>query len=193
MRRHHVAWLRDIDRWLIQHVLPSAADYLRLAKRLVGTDEADDIVQEAYARLVAYDRWRDVANPRALCLRAVRNIGIDRLRSADVVHIDRLSAVESIDLSDDQPDAFRVVAGRDFVERLVALIDALPPQRGRVVRMRKIEGRAPQEIAVTLGISVSTVEKHLAKGLLAIADGLDGAEAGNVVKSRPWARRRDRT
>lgn len=187
-----MVWLREIDRWLAERVLPFAPDYRRLARRFVGVDEAEDVVQDAYARLVSYDRWREVENPRAMCLRTVRNLALDRLRSADVVHIDRNADIESLDIADDRPDAFRVSAGRTEVERLMALIDALPAQCGRVVRMRKIEGRNPREIAVSLGISVSTVEKHLAKGLELIVAELREQPTAQMVKPSEWIRRRTR-
>ena len=44
--------------WAIERVLPAAADYRKFATRLVGPDEADDIVQEAYARLVIWSLAR---------------------------------------------------------------------------------------------------------------------------------------
>jgi RNA polymerase sigma factor (sigma-70 family) len=188
-----VSWLREIDRWFAEHILPFAPDYRRLAIRLVGTDEADDIVQEAYARLIGYERWREVENPRALCLRTVRNLAIDRLRSADVIHIDRVAELEELDFPDDAPDAFRTVAARMDAERLARLIDQLPSQCARVVRMRKIEGRSPREIAVSLGISVSTVEKHLAKGLAATVAGLRNGQSQETERSRGWLRRRTRS
>jgi RNA polymerase sigma factor (sigma-70 family) len=187
-----MTWMGEIERWLVKRVLPFAPDYRRLATRLVGKDEADDVVQDAYARLITYERWREVENPRAMCLRTVRNLALDRLRSADVVHIDRIVDIESLHIADDRPDAFRESAGRLEAERLMALIDRLPAQCGRVVRMRKIEGRSPREIAVSLGLSVSTVEKHLAKGLELVILGLRERPAAEVVKSREWLRRRTR-
>ena len=81
---------------------------------------------------------------------------------------------------------------QDVRDRLIALIDDLPQQCGRVVRLRKIDGRSPSEIAVLLGISVSTVEKHLAKGLELIVTGLREQPAAQVVKSAEWIRRRTR-
>jgi RNA polymerase sigma-70 factor (ECF subfamily) len=187
-----MTWMGEIERWLVERGLPFAPDYRRLATRLVGKDEADDVVQDAYARLITYERWREVENPRAMCLRTVRNLALDRLRSADVVHIDRIVDIESLHIADDRPDAFRESAGRLEAERLMALIDRLPAQCGRVVRMRKIEGRSPREIAVSLGLSVSTVEKHLAKVLELVILGLRERPAAEVVKSREWLRRRTR-
>lgn len=157
-----MTWLRDIDRWLIEAVLPHRAELKKHAARVVGADDADDLVQDALARLLSYANWREIANPRAFCLTIVRNLAIEKLRRARVV---RLDAMAALDLADDAPDAFRRTAARIEVERLLAWIDELPPQCARVIRMRKIEGLPPRDIAVCLGITVSTVETHLAKGL----------------------------
>lgn len=48
---------------------------------------------------------------------------------------------------------------------MLRLIDGLPPQCARVMHMRKVQGMPPAAIAQALSISVSTVEKHIAKGL----------------------------
>lgn len=189
-----MTWLRDVDRWFIGNVLWAAADYRALAARIVGTDEADDIVQEAYARLIDYEKWRQVEDARALCLRIIRNLAIDRLRSADVLCIDRFADLNDLDHAADSPDAFRVVAAKMDKERVFALIARLPPQCSRVVRLRKIEGRSPREIADLLGISVSTVETHLAKGVRAVVKAMREEEPRDVGASagHPWIRRRRR-
>jgi len=44
-------------------------------------------------------------------------------------------------------------------------VAGLPPQCRRVYLMRKVYGMSHKEIAGQLGIAVSTVEKHLIKGV----------------------------
>lgn len=188
-----MAWLRDVDRWLIKAVLPHGREFKIAAARVVGIDEADDVVQDAYARLIAYADWREVANPRAFCLRVIRNLAIERLRSASVVGIDRLASLDTLDVADEAPDALRQTAAKIELERLLGWIDDLPPQSGRVVRMRKLEGRSPREIAVSLGISVSTVETHLAKGVARLAERMRELETKDTRWPTTWVRRRQRS
>lgn len=51
---------------------------------------------------------------------------------------------------------------------LVKAIDELPPQRRRIFRLCKIEGKSYQEVSSLLGISVSTVNDHIVKATKAI-------------------------
>lgn len=190
-----MSWLRDNDRWLIEAVLPSAGRYRALAARLLGPADADDLVQEAYAKLLTVTGWRSIANPVAFTLQMVRNLALDRLRRADIVRIEQFAAADLAEIRDDAPDPYVVVAGQRELDRMFDLIATLPPRCRTVVQMRKLEGKAPREIADSLGLSVSTVEKHLAKGLalLTRAAAADLAEAAVEDSPVRWTLRNNRT
>lgn len=146
-------------------VLPHAAAYRARAAHFCGRDDADDLVQEAYARVLKMPDYRSIVTPRAFVLAIVHNLALERLRRASVVRIDLLASLEVLEVADPAPDAFAIAAGRSEMQRLLHLIDSLPPQCARVMRMRKIQGMSPAAIAEALSLSVSTVEKHIAKGL----------------------------
>lgn len=171
-----MSWLRDIDRWFVADVLPHAAAYRAKAAYFCGRDDADDLVQEAYARVLKTPDYRAIVAPRGFVLTIVRNLALERLRRARVVRIE-LASLEMLDVADSAPDAFAIAAGRFELQRLLDLIDGLPPQCGRVVHMRKVQGMSPAAIAEALSISVSTVEKHLAKGLALVTKARRDSEA----------------
>ncbi|TYC89233.1 RNA polymerase sigma factor [Novosphingobium sp. BW1] len=176
-----MAWLRDIDSWFLAEVLPHAAAYLARAAHFCGRDEADDLVQEAYARVLGTSDFRAIQAPRSFVLTIVHNLAIERLRRASVVRIDYLASLEVLEMADPTPDAFTVSSARSELTHLLKLIDALPPQCGRVLHMRKIQGMAPAQIAEALSISLSTVEKHLAKGLALVTRARRDNNAGLEV------------
>lgn len=194
-----LTWLRDVDRWFIDEVLPHRAAFRRQAARLVAPADAEDLVQEAYARaLDAYARAldtshsREIANPRAFVMTIVRNLAHERHRRAAVVRFEHLADMEAMDFADDTPDQFAIVSGQIELSRLMDLMKTLPPQARTVVQLRRFEGMLPRDIAVRLGLSVSTVEKHLAKGLAILACALQEAPApaeGPTISSL-WQRRR---
>lgn len=190
-----MSWLRDNDRWLIEAVLPSAGRYRALAARLLGPADADDLVQEAYAKLLTVSGWRSIANPVAFTLQVVRNLALDRLRRADVVRIEQFAVADLAEIRDDSPDPHVVLADRHELDRMFRLIATLPPRCRTVVQMRKLEGKTPREIADLLGLSVSTVEKHLAKGLTLLTKALTADLAEAAVEDRPtsWTLRSNRT
>jgi RNA polymerase sigma factor (sigma-70 family) len=166
--------LQAIDRWLIDEVLPYEARFLAVARRLVrDQDEAADLVQEALVRLLALDGRAAITNPRAYIIRSIQNIAIERMRRAKVVAFKRLAEIDAYDLQDEAPDPFRIVSGLHQVERLAAVVEALP-ERNRMVFVRRCLREQPsREIAADLGISLSTFDKRLARAIYLVTRALD--------------------
>jgi RNA polymerase sigma factor (sigma-70 family) len=170
---------RPQDRWLIDEVLPHERRYLAAARRFTrGSEEAADLVQEALVRLVALDGWAAIADPRAYVLRSIHNIALERIRRAKVVDFQQLTEMDTLDLSDDAPDAFRVVAGRDQMARLGKAIELLPERCRTVFVRRRFRDQPPGEIARDLGISLSTLEKRLARALYLLTRALEPGDSG---------------
>ena len=162
--------LRPIDLWFIAQVLPHEAHFLAAARRLTGDPEvARDLVQEAFARLFTVDGWSAITAPRGYVMRMIRNMAIERLRRARIVRFEQLTAIEAFDVADDAPSAFRVRAARDEMRRVEAAVLTLPERCRDVVTLRRFEDHAPRDIARQLGVSLSTLEKRLARGLHLLA------------------------
>ncbi|CAN5803509.1 RNA polymerase sigma factor [soil metagenome] len=172
-----MSWLRDIDRWFLSEVLPHAAAYRAKASYFCGREDADDLVQEAYARILKTPDYRVIVAPRGFVLAIVHNLALERLRRANVVRIELLASLDILDVVDPAPDAFAIAAGRSEMQSLLDLIETLPAQCSRVFYMRKIQGMPPMAIAEALSISISTVEKHIAKGLALITKARRDSEA----------------
>ncbi len=168
-----MTWLREIDRWFIDAVLPYRARHLQYAMRLTGNQaEAEDIVQEAYARLFALTDWPRIEHPPAFAMRIIHNIAVERFRRADVVRINQAVRLELFDPADESPSPERAAIARAELKQVAAALNRLPDRCRDVVRMRRIDGLSPGQIAEKLSISVSTVEKHLAKGLRLLTEKL---------------------
>ncbi len=54
----------------------------------------------------------------------------------------------------------------EVIRQLQQAIEQLPPQSGKVIRMSYVENLKSKEIAAILGISVSSVDNHRARGLV---------------------------
>jgi len=72
-------------------------------------------------------------------------------------------------------DPARILEGRQRLALLADCIHALPPRQRDVFVMHRIHGLAQQDIARHLGISLKTVEKHLALGTAACRRALEQA------------------
>lgn len=163
----------EADRWFIDQVLPHAPAYLRQARRWAADDDAArDIVQEAYVKVIGVADWRGVARPKAYVLLIVRNVAIDRLRQARLIPFDGRGEDALLVMEDEAPDAFAQLAGRQRLRIIRDAIAALPTQRRECVEMRKLQDFSTRQIAERLGLSVSTVETHLSKGLQLVMQAL---------------------
>jgi len=161
-----MTWLRPIDIWFAQRVLPYENLFVRQARRWSkNAEEATDLVQEAYLKLLECEDWRGIRDPRAYVLKTIRNLVLQRIRRSQVVAIEDIPTPEFFETRDEAPGAFDIVAGREALAHLLADVEQLPPACRRVIQMRKIEELGPKEIARRLGISLSTVETHLARGM----------------------------
>lgn len=185
MGQFALTWLRDIDRWFCEEISPHEHQYMSLAVRLTGTiDNARDLVHDAYAQVLSQEKWRQIANPRAYVMRTVYNLGINGIRRSRVVSMQQLAEADAITQVDVSPDAFETVSDREELSRVLEAVRKLPSQCRKVVVMRRIEDLPPREVARRLGLSLSTVEKHLARGLMLLADSLDSVdEASSPLKT----------
>ena len=90
---------------------------------------------------------------------------LQRVRRERIVAIVDIPGPSLAETRDQAPGVFEAVAERQALVDLLAEVVRLPPICRRVIRLRKFEDRTPREIALELGISVSTVETHLARGM----------------------------
>lgn len=158
--------VRPIDRWFIEEVLPHERYLAATAARLTGhADDTRDLVQDVFARMMALEGWSTIANPRAFMVRTLRNLAVERLRRSRVVTFQQLVDADHLETLDDSPDPQRIVEGREALSHVQAALDQLPERCRTVFVRRRIDEQSPREIAAELGVSLSTLEKRLARAI----------------------------
>ena len=187
----------DEDRraWFRREILPLEPDLLAYARQFCrdGQTDPEDLVHETFARAIACKTWREVSNPGAFCTRILRNSALDALRRRKVLTITAVADFDRIEPIDEAPGAHSILESREELRALAEAFAELPTQCRRVFTLRKVYSPSPEEIAVRMGLSVSTVEKHLVKGLRSCSDKL-GRRIGRksrVDEGRSWGGRRD--
>lgn len=139
-----------------------------LVRRRGAGDDAEDLVQEAYARMAGRASRDPVVNPEGFVLRAAHNLAVTahRTRSRhERIHADE--AVTALITPAAVPD--EVIAARARLRVVEAAIAELPPRAREVFVMHRVDGMKYGEIAAALGISTSAVEKHMARALTRLA------------------------
>jgi RNA polymerase sigma-70 factor (ECF subfamily) len=138
-----------------------------LQQFLSSPEDALEVSQEAYLKVYCALRARGDAEhvPKALLYTTARNLAISRLRHQQVVDRTAQAVRVSHELRVRRSTAEQDATRRESFNSLLAVINTLPPKCRTVMLLRLKDGLSQKEIAQRLGIAVSTVEKHLARGL----------------------------
>lgn len=143
--------------------------------RLGAQADVEDLLQDLYLKVSAMEPDREVREPRAYLYRLASNLMMDRWRSGRRAAVRdgawRLAthsagATEDVD---DAPSAEAVVAGRQRLALLTRALSDLPDKTSAIFRLHKFEGLSYAEVAARLGISRSSVEKHMMDALRHLA------------------------
>lgn len=162
-----------LDRWFIEEVLIHEDALLRyLHRNWRHRDEIHDIRQELYVRVYEAAGKALPAQPKAFLFASARHLMADRIRRSRVVSIEPMGDFEPSHVLIDEVTPERWCGGRQALSRLAGAFDQLPDRCREVVWLRRVEDLSQKEVAVRLGISEKTVEKHIAKGMRLLADTL---------------------
>ncbi len=179
--------------WFCREVLPLDRMLRAYAVRYCSAaDDAQDLVHEAFAKLIVYEGWRSVDNAQAFATSTLRNLALTRLRRKKIVSMNVFADLDRLGLADEMPTADRILEAREEFHLIAGFIRELPEKCRRVFILRKICGFSHAEIAVKLDLSVSTVEKHVVKGLRLCAERMAALPAADQpvssrrTKVREW-------
>jgi len=142
-----------------------------LATVLGNPHEAQDIAHDAYLRTYNAMQGQEINQPKAFLFTTARRLALNfrirrgnRMRPEENTVLDRTAA--------DAPDSAQITMARQERADMAAAIAQLPEGCRTVLVLRNLEGKSHQEIALQLGISRSTVEKHLARALRLLREAL---------------------
>jgi len=163
---------------LLQTFLRLRTRIARAIGRIVRPDDVDDIVQETFLRCYQASAHTTVRHPRSFMLTTARNLALNYIDLAD----NRLVAgVDSFDEA--AVPLYRDMPGEnspEVQERFLVLcraVQGLPVQCRRAFVLKKVYGMSRKEIADYMGLSESTVQKHIAKGMVMCAEFLEAHRA----------------
>jgi RNA polymerase sigma factor (sigma-70 family) len=173
--------------WLGRHVLPHEPQLRAwLRRRSLGGLEIDDVIQETYTRLVVADSVVHIHDTKSYLFQVAGSVVIDHLRRMKVVPISSVPGLDYLEVISEEPSPERQAIDRDELHRLAHMIASLPGKVRDVFALRRVHGLSQREVAERLGLSESTVEKHMARGFLIMSE-LYG-HGGNQL-SRPSSSR----
>ena len=139
-----------------------------ISRYLHNPDDIEDVAQEAFLRAWSARNETEILQPKSFLFRIARNVAVSELRQKSrqiTVYIEESDSPDVLDMlaGDVTPEDETIARQRLGIH--CEAVASLPTQCRRVYLMRKVYGMSHGEIAQRLGISVSTVEKHLIKGV----------------------------
>jgi RNA polymerase sigma factor (sigma-70 family) len=152
------------DQWFKQLVATVGNDLLRfLRSRLSHGDQAQDLAQEVYLRLLRVDDVRLIRNPRAFVIHLAAHAAHEwrMLARNRMPHSEEELAL----LIADDADPAVQMERTDGIDRLARVLSTLSPKCQAVLLMHRRDGMTYQEIAAHMKLSVAMVKKYLARGL----------------------------
>jgi RNA polymerase sigma factor (sigma-70 family) len=144
-----------------------------LSARMGSHQEAKEIAQEAYVRLLSLDAPGAVSYLRAFLFKTASNIAIDRLRTRR--SSERFASFEFFGSSAQAASAERQVSGMEDLALLQRLLDELPTNYRRALLLNRVQGLDIAAIAADLHTTERSVRRYIMQALLHCRAGLDAA------------------
>lgn len=142
-----------------------------LAARLRSHQEAKEVAQEAYVKLLNLDRPHAISYQRAFLFKTAANLAVDRLRGRE-----RNLRARETGLFDELREAHTPEHEAEIaqeVEALERLIAQLPAKCRQAFLLHKIQGLDFPEVAARMGLSERMVRDYVVRAILHCRIGLD--------------------
>lgn len=147
-----------------------------LTRFLSSPQDIEDVVQESYLKALCAEQKHEISSPKAFLFRIARNEALKELQKKSrriTDYLDELDVPESATSETIVEDTS--ISKQRFGLFCESALEMTPRCR-KVFLMCKVYGFSYKEIASHLGISVSGVEKHIARGLEICNAYIDKAE-----------------
>jgi RNA polymerase sigma factor (sigma-70 family) len=172
----------DRAQWLAKYILPLEPQ-LRGWLRRNGSKviEADDLIQEAYAKLATLASVSGIEQPKAYLYQIVKSLVTDEHRRGKIVSIESVAEISDLSPHDETGSPERILSGRQDLQRVFRAIAALPAPARAVFVLKKIDELSQKDIAVRLNISENMVEKRMSQALRAIAEDISSSDDEDIL------------
>lgn len=136
-------------------------------RRVHSRNEAEDLTQEVFLRLVRRLDVEDIENPEAFIFRTAVNLLRDRSRRGKTQQSHLVDLTYQAGVEELSPE--RVFDSRQSLTRVLGVLEELDERSRDAFILHRLEGMKHAEIADLYGVSVSSVEKYIIKALTLLA------------------------
>ena len=160
--------------------------YLR--SRLGSEQEAKEVAQEAYVRVLQLHEPGAPGLLRAYLFKTAANLAVDRLRHRRV----RQRSEEQPQLFEELnptggelDDPAEQLLAREQADQLLRILQELPVKCQQVMNLHRFEGASQRDVSLRLGISERMVRRYVTYAMVYCRLRLDGMSVDEVRKRVP--------
>jgi len=140
-----------------------------LARKMHNSEDASDLVQEAFLRMHKFQKTHTLDNARAFLYKTANNLAVDQMRR-EKIHDKYLSFEMQPHISDDDEDKFvpsaeRHASAEQELAKTYEVIDTMPAKVRRAFLLHRGRDLSYTEIAKEMDVSTSMVEKYITEAL----------------------------
>lgn len=164
---HCGAMIRRSDSSDASRAMARAAEPLRqklgayFRRRIPDPSEAEDLVQDVFARIVTRDSTEPVEHLSGYVFQTAASVLADRARRRFARKAEAHTVFDPNQHGEEDFDPGRILTGKEDLRAAIASLLSLPERTRTVFVLHRLEGLRYKEIAVQLGVSTSAVEKHM--------------------------------
>jgi len=138
----------------------------RVVAGIVKSDDVEDIVQDTFIKSYEAGLKQEIKFERTYMLKTARNLALNHAARACEQKNQYLDDLEILPSDLTSKTLESQIESKERFFNFCRATDTLSVEVKRVFLLKKIYGMSQKDIAEHIGLSESTVEKHVAKGLL---------------------------
>lgn len=180
---------KPLDKLGVSAVFLTIEPYLKrfLRRFLSHSQDIEDVVQNTYIKARCAEEDRVIDSPKSFLFRIARNEALMELRKKSRRITDY---IEELDVPE-TPHEGTSLEDELMTEQKLGIfcqsVLEMPPRCREVFLMCKVYGQSYKEVATQLGMSVSGVEKHVARGFK-----ISNAYADRIERKQYWGAESER-
>lgn len=140
-----------------------------LTRKLDNPADAAEVAQESFIRLYRLEHPDQLDNARAFLFQVASNLAVDQLRRRSLhfrfLKTESVEVGDGMEVSGDTASPEQIVSSREKLERIYQAVDRLPEKCRQAFLLHRTSGLSYSDIALELGVSVSSVEKYILQAL----------------------------
>lgn len=157
-----------------------ASQLKRTVSKIVGAEDVEDIVQETFVKSYEAELKQEIKYARSYMLKTAKNLALNHIAKWDNKYGEPIEdfAQPPVELSSQSTE--KEFESKERFMQFCRATDALSEPVKKAFILKKVYGLSQKEIAKKMQLSESTIEKHIAKGLLHCFEYMERIEQNEI-------------